>query len=149
MNRRIVTVVGILALVIVAAGGGYFAGMSVGKAQASQARRQFAQGGFNGRNDQTPQPGQGGARQGGGTMGTIEAIAGDTLTVNTQQGIVQVKTTDTTLIEKNMTVSIGELKTGERVMVLGSKNDDGSITARSIQSMRAPQTSQSGQSGGQ
>ena len=44
------------------------------------------------------------------------------------------QTSDTTLIEKTMSVSVGDLKVGERVMVSGSKNDDGSYTARSIQS---------------
>jgi hypothetical protein len=48
-----------------------------------------------------------------------------------------VHTTDTTLIEKYMTVHVEDLRVGERVVVSGSKNDDGSYTARSIQSMRA------------
>ena len=60
-----------------------------------------------------------------------------------------VKTTETTLIQKNMDVDISALETGEQVMVMGARNDDGSITARSIQAMRLPQVPPSGEAGGQ
>jgi hypothetical protein len=54
-----------------------------------------------------------------------------------------VHATDTTLIEKYMTVGVADLQAGERVVVSGSQNDDGSVTARSIQSMRNFQAPQS------
>lgn len=149
MGKRIAVVLGVLALVIVAAGGGFFYGKSVGASQASLARQQFARGRLNGQGSQTPaanrtpQPGsQNGARQGNGTMGTVESIEGDTVVISTQQGSVRVKTTDTTLIQKFTSVGVKDLATGEQVMVAGSKNDDGSITARSIQSLRSFQGTQ-------
>jgi hypothetical protein len=152
MSRRVLIGLGLLALVILAAGGGYFYGISVGEARASQARQQLARGRFMGQGNQTrspgqtPQPGQqGGTRSGGGITGTIEAIEGDTLVVNTQEGSLRVKTTDTTLIEKFTSVGVEELRTGEQVMITGSKNDDGSVTARSIQSLRAFQAPQADQ----
>jgi hypothetical protein len=40
---------------------------------------------------------------------------------------------------------VGELVVGESVMVSGSKNDDGSYTARSIQSLRGRALTPSGQ----
>jgi hypothetical protein len=150
VGRRVWMVVGIVVLVIVAAGGGFLWGRSVGESQASQARQQFARGRFVGQGDwtpglgQTPQPGRQNARPGGGgTMGTIESIEGDTLVVSTQEGSIRVKTTDTTLIQKFTSVGVDALETGEQVMVAGTKGDDGTITARSIQSLRAfqmPQT---------
>jgi hypothetical protein len=76
-------------------------------------------------------------------MGTIEAVEGDTLLVSTEEGEIRVHTTDTTLIEKYMAVGVGDLEVGERVVVSGSRNDDGSVTARSIQSPRAFQGPQS------
>jgi len=44
---------------------------------------------------------------------------------------------DTTLIEKLSSVGVQALTKGEQVSVAGSTNADGSITARSIQSVRA------------
>lgn len=146
MGKCIAIGLGIVVLVLLGTGGGYLYGVSVGEGRASQARQQFAQGRFAAQGGQfptrdgTPQPAQpGGPRAGGGIMGTIEAIEGDTLVVRTQSGNVRVKTTDTTLIEKLSSVAVSELKAGEQVMVSGSRNDDDSISARSVQSVRGPQ----------
>jgi len=76
------------------------------------------------------------ARAGGGTMGTIESVEGNVVILTTQNGTVSVQTSDTTLVEKLMSVGVSDLTVGERVVVSGSANDDGSITARSIQSQR-------------
>jgi len=59
--------------------------------------------------------------------------------VNTQEGTLRVRTTDTTLIQKVMLVGVEELETGEQVLVAGSRDEDGTITARSIQPARAMQ----------
>ena len=67
---------------------------------------------------------------------TKSATAVILLVVTTQNGDTQVHTSDTTLIEKYTMVNLGDLNVGERVVVVGSSNDDGSVTARSIQSMR-------------
>ena len=76
-------------------------------------------------------------------MGTIEAVEGDTLVVTTQEGTIRVQTTDTTMIEKYTTVAISDLETGERVVVSGTRQDDGSYTARSIRVLQIPPTPQS------
>lgn len=74
----------------------------------------------------------------GGTVGTIASIEGNALTVTKQDGsTVRVVTTDSTLIEKSMSVTVADLTVGERVIVSGAASEDGSITARSIQSQRA------------
>ena len=73
----------------------------------------------------------------GGTMGTIESIEGNVVTIKTNDNkSVKVQTSDTTLVEKFSSVSVSDLEVGESIIVSGSTNDDGSITARSIQSMR-------------
>jgi hypothetical protein len=141
MGKRVMIGLGIAVLVVAAAVGGFFYGNSVGQARANQARQQLAQQRFGGQGgqfpDQTPQPGRGGgAGPGGGIMGTIEAIEGDTLVVKTQQGTVRVRTSETTFIEKYKAVGLEELETGEQVMVVGSQDESGNITARSIQSLR-------------
>ena len=144
MGKRVLIGLGILALVLLAGGGGFYYGTSVGEARASQAQQQLFQQRMRGQGGQfpgpfqAPQPGQeGGARLGGGIPGTVEAVEGDTLVVSTQEGTLRVRTTDTTLIEKYKSVGVEELETGEQVMISGSRNDDGSVTARSIQSLRA------------
>lgn len=148
MGKRVVIGLGVLVLVILAGGGGYFYGVSVGQARANQARQQLARGRFGDQADlapglaRTPQPG---ARAGGAIVGTIEAVEGEVVVLTTQQGSVRVKTTDTTLIEKLATVGVQELEKGERVTVTGSQNADGSVTARSIQSLRAGQMPQPNQ----
>jgi hypothetical protein len=148
-------VVGVLVLVVAVGGGAFWAGMSYGKSQAEQdvmglmqerfggRGGQFPEGGqFPGR-DQLPEGGQGDTTQfGGGVRGTIEAIEGDTVVINADDGIIRVQTVDTTMIEKNMPVGVGDLEVGEMVVVSGPQNDDGSVTARSIMSIRAFQFGQ-------
>jgi len=138
-------------VVLAAVGGGaFYAGTKVGENRVIQNPASFLQQRFRGQGGEfgvfggpfgTPgapqvvQRGTPGA--GGGIMGTVEGVEGTTLLVSTQEGTVRVQTTDTTLVEKYMSVNVGELKVGERVVVSGSRNDDGSYTARSIQSLRA------------
>ena len=155
-------VVAVALLVVAVGAGAFWAGMTYGKSQAEQdamgfiQERMGARGGqfpegfqlpegaqFPGRG-QLPQEGQGGATLfGGGVRGTIEAIEGDTVVINADDGIIRVQTVDTTMIEKNMSVGVGDLEVGEMVVVSGPENDDGSITARSIMSMRVFQFDQS------
>ena len=152
MNKGVIGLIAVVVLVAVA-GGAFWAGMKVGEnrmlqnpARVFQQMGRGGQGGQFPRPFQTPQAGQEGSlRFGGGTMGTIEAIEGDVLTVTTQDGAVRVQTTDTTLIQKYTTVGVDDLEIGEQVVVSGSRNDDGSITARSIQSMRGFQSPSSDQ----
>ena len=152
MSKHVLIGLGILALVILAAGGGFYYGTSVGEARASQARQQLFQQRMRGEGGQfpgpfqAPQPGQeGGARLGGSILGTIEAVEGDTVVVSTQEGTLRVRTTDTTLIEKYSSVGVEGLDIGEQVMISGSRNDDGSVTARSIQTLRQRQLLQPNQ----
>jgi len=140
-----------VALLVVAVGGGAFwAGMSYGKSQASQDVTGLMQERMRARDGQFPGQGiitqgtPGGAAQfGGGISGTIETIEGDSLVINTDGGTVRVQTADTTLIEKNMSVGVADLEVGEMVVVSGPQNEDGSVTARSIMSVRAFRLDQS------
>jgi hypothetical protein len=143
MDKRLLIGLGVLALVILAAGGAFYYGTSVGEARARQARRQLFQQGMRGQGAQFPaalgiaqSEQEGGARMGGGILGTIETIEGDTLVLTTQEGRLRVRATDTTLIEKYSLVGVDQLETGEQVTVSGSRDDDGSITARSIRTLQ-------------
>ncbi|HAL62609.1 MAG TPA: hypothetical protein DCP08_09430 [Chloroflexi bacterium] len=136
--RRILIIIAVLLLVLVVGAGSFWAGMTVGENRVIQDPARFFQERLRGQGGQfpglvrTPQPGGQAAPFGGGIMGTIETVEGDTLLVSTEEGDIRVHTTDTTLIEKYMAVDLGDLAVGEQVVVSGSRNDDGSITARSI-----------------
>ncbi len=147
MGKWIGISVGALVLAVLAGLGGYFLGVSRGEARVRETMGQFARGRMGGDGNfafpaGTPQPGQSGQTRGpgqGGTVGAIASIAGDTLTLTTQDATIEVKVTDTTLVQKTMAVGVEQLEVGEQVIVSGTQNDDGSITARSIQALRAGQ----------
>ncbi|MCO6450932.1 MAG: hypothetical protein J5I90_09125 [Caldilineales bacterium] len=150
MSKTVIIIIGIVVIAFMA-GGSFYAGTVYGQQQAAATQNaNFTPGqghfpnngngapgdfpqGFPEEFPQGQQPNRfGGA--GGGTFGQIEQIDGDTLTISTQNsGEKQVIVTDTTLIEKNTSVGVSDLETGESVIISGSENDDGSITARSIQ----------------
>ena len=143
MKKPLIIAVAVVGVLLVGAGS-FWAGMSFGESRATQTRQSFLEerlgqrGGQFPMPGQTPQPGQAGAqRLAGGVMGTIEKVEGETLVVTTQQGDIQIKTTDTTLIQKYSMVTIADLAAGEQVVVSGTRNEDGSYTARSIQVLPA------------
>jgi len=156
MKRGVIALVAVLVLAAVG-GGAFYYGTKVGENRVLQnpqllfqQMRAGQQGGqFQGQFTSpsgTPQAGQRGTLvQGGGLMGTIEKVEGNTVVITTDTGSVSVQTSDTTLIEKTMSIGVGDLTVGERVMVSGTKNDDGSYTARSIQSVRGGQSAGPGQ----
>jgi hypothetical protein len=145
----------VVAVLVVAAvgGGAFYYGTKVGENRILQnPQRAFqqlagAQGGqFPGRlqgqfpsDSGTPQAGGRNFQvAGGGLTGTVEQIDGNTVIITTDtEGTVRVQTSDTTLVEKYMMVGVADLIKGERIVVAGTQNDDGSYTARSIQSLRA------------
>lgn len=150
MNKPLKIVLGII-LMLVIAGASFYGGMVVGKNQATASAAAVPMNSPEGFQppDGAAVPGNStrsfGARGQGGaagdfaapdgmTFGEIESIDGNTLTLTTQAGgTVMVQVTDTTLIEKNASVEISDLIAGDTVIVSGSDNSDGSITARSVQ----------------
>ncbi len=89
----------------------------------------------------TPQGMAGGQRRGQNqgqshrnrpVVGTISSVSGDTTTVSTQQGDVKVKLTGAK-IEKTVDATADDLKAGERVMVTGEQDKDGSYTANAVE----------------
>jgi hypothetical protein len=148
MKRLWLTIAAIV-LALAIAGASFWGGMRHTRAQAARATEQFFQGGFGARGDQIPEAfmtRQAGRVEvtapGGGVSGTIQSIEGTDLVLNTVDGTTRVQTTDTTLIQKVMPVGVADLAVDERVVVLGREHDDGTITARSIQPLRAPQFGQ-------
>ncbi len=160
MKRGVVALVAVLVLAAVG-GGAYYYGTTVGEKRVlanpqlifqqlgagqggGQFQRQF-QGQGVAPSGTPPASGRGMLGQGGGLMGTIKEIDGNVLVITTDDGDVRVQATDSTLIEKTMSVNVQDLAVDERVIVSGTKNDDGSYTARSIQSVRGMQVLESSQ----
>jgi hypothetical protein len=147
MNKIALAVV--VVLVVVTAAGAFYAGMKVGEDRVLQNPASFLQQFRPERGTplagQTPRPGLRGGQGFGGTWGTIEEVEGDALIVGTQEGTIRVQTTDTTLIEQYESVQVEDLEVGEQVIVSGSQNPDGSLTARSIRSLVGIQSLLSGE----
>lgn len=146
--RKPIHIVLLVALFVVVAAGSFYGGMVYGQQQA--AATLFTAGfppdgqaipivGQDGEVRAAPGQGlgarfQGAAGQAGMTFGQIDGIDGNTLTVTDRDGnAVMVEVADTTLIEKNASVSVSDLVVGDTVIISGNPNDDGSITARSVQ----------------
>jgi hypothetical protein len=101
-----------------------------------------------GQGDQLGQGGQGQLGQGqqaapnGGQLpsgigslvaaGQISAINGSTLQVQGQQGVVTVKTSNSTQVEADLGGSVDALQVGDLIFVAGSTAADGSVTAQAI-----------------
>jgi hypothetical protein len=145
-----VVIVLVAVLVLAAVGGGaFYAGTKIGANRVLSNPAQFLRQGLGtrgqGGNFQVPSgtPQAGDARRGGAfggdVVGTVEKIEGTKVLVTTQDGTVTVQTTDTTLIQKYSSVGLDALKVDEQIVVAGTKNDDGSYTARSIRSMQGMQ----------
>ena len=129
MNKNQV-IGGVVALAVVG-GGAFYGGITYAKGQTPQ-RGQFAAG-----NGQffARTGGMGGRTAGGFTAGKVLSISGDSMTIQSQQSSSTeiVLLSNSTQIEKTVSGTQSDLTTGTNVVVTGSSNSDGSITAQSVQ----------------
>jgi hypothetical protein len=127
----------------------FFGGMKYGEAQGTRAGGQFARGNFAGAGNGTVQFGRGQAggaagRGGAGlTIGTILSKDATSITVGVQGGGSKIVFTGaSTTISQMAAGTLDDLQTGTNVMVQGTPNSDGSMTAQSIQIRPAGQMPQ-------
>jgi hypothetical protein len=143
MNRMTTIVLGIL-LIVVIVGGSFYGGMVYGKNQAQQELPVMGEyegmpagrGRFGGQPGTLPgaNAGQMERAQGGSLFGEIESIGNGEMTITDQSGQrVKIYVTDTTLIQKQAEAALADLEEGETVIISGSQDEDGNITARSLQ----------------
>ncbi len=93
--------------------------------QLQQLRQQFQ--------GQTGQGGAQGLPGRGGLTGTIEKIEGNTLTINTAEGLpLQATIGANTTIQMSVQGTAKDLETGLRVTVVGQRGADGNVAATSI-----------------
>lgn len=130
--------ISIIIIAVVVAGGAFYGGMQYGKADMGQARQQRFQ--------QLGAGGQGGAGAGGGLAGANgqfnrNVVAGEIMSKDDKS--ITVKLPDggskivfysaSTPIMKAVDGTRDDLAQGKTVMVNGSPNSDGSVTAQNIQ----------------
>ncbi len=111
------------------------AGASPSAGTGSGTRTGFggASGGFGGAGAGAGFGGAGGGAGGNATVGTIKLVDGSTVYVQTSAGdIVQVSTSSGTKVTASSTVPVKSLEPGEAVIVEGSKNSKGGVSATSI-----------------
>lgn len=98
--------------------------------EAAQFRQQFGGSGTGGGGGL----GGGGRRFGGGTVmtGTIEAIVGNVVTLNTTQGPLEATIGEDTAIQMFAEGTLSDLLTGARITVTGERGEDGTVMATSI-----------------
>jgi len=146
------TIIGIiLALVLAAAAavGGYLYGNKAGEARVQATYQSFFQGrGISVPGDaasggptffqggQTASQGQGQQQSGvgrSGVTGQVTSIEGNTITLTTADGQVKVLVNEQTALRKTTTLTLKDLQTNETVVVMGDRDAQGNLVARSIQ----------------
>ncbi len=136
-NRKLLPIVGAVALALVAFAGGYL----VANATSSQGTDRAALTGDNGglpfggpnASFRTRNGGAGGF--GGGANGTVDSVSADQMTITTQAGgsrIVLLTPTTTVTEVSEATKAITDIASGATVTVIGTSNPDGSVTATSV-----------------
>ncbi len=136
-------VTGIIITAVIVGGAGFYGGMKYGqnKAQANimsafQSRRQGGAGGQFGGGQ------RGGANAGmNGASGEILSKDDKSITLKLRDGGSKiVLISDSTAVAKTVSGTAQDLSVGQQVMVFGSTNSDGSITAQVVQ-LRPPMPS--------
>lgn len=147
--RGPVSIIGAVVVALILAGGAFWGGMNVGKAQAQNEQNSFfANRGFdpnnlpNGANGAGGFAGNGGAGAAGGAAGraaqrgaagTIEKVDGNTLTVTTNQGdTVTVNLGDNAPVLKSVLGDKTDLKPGTHILAVGTRSGN-NIAATGIQ----------------
>jgi hypothetical protein len=112
-------------------GGALAGGIAIGKGQASQTSQSSSLTTGLG-NFQLPGNNSGIVSGNGTTIGTVEKVEGNVITLNTRAATVTVNVGNNTSIQKMSKGSLGDISPGESITVSGNKNADGSIEARSV-----------------
>ena len=130
MSKQVI-VIGLVALVVIG-GGAFYGGMTYAQSKMPM-RGQLGNGQFT-----TQFNGARGARTGGGlgefTTGVIISKDASSITIKMQDGSTKIVLTSTsTQVMKTTSGTLNDLSDGTNVVVTGSANSDGSMTAQSVQ----------------
>ncbi len=151
MNRTVQIIIAVVVVVVIAVAA-FYGGMLYAQNTAQASRANRANGAPNGYFLGGPggQGFQGQRGQGGGVFGQVSEVGTGYLVVTNNNGTqTKVNVTDTTLMEKNVSVKLSDFAVGDTVIVSGSQASDGTVTARSVQSAPAGRFGGQGAPGGQ
>jgi hypothetical protein len=128
----------VVVLMIVIAGGSFYGGMQYGKNQTASATAGQQQGGAGGgRNRAGGAGGPGGNRfgaGGGAISGSVLSLTSNMLTVKMRDGSSRIVLfSNSTAVNKQVAGALSDVSVGGDVMVIGTTNTDGSVTASNIQ----------------
>ncbi len=131
MNKKTIIVIVIAA--VIAGGAGFYGGMLYGQSTNANSRANLNRQGA-GLAMGTGQRGGSAQQNGGFSGGEIIKKDNNSITVKLTNGSSQIILfSDSTKVGKQAEGSAADLIVGEQVTVTGSKNQDGSLTAQSIQ----------------
>jgi hypothetical protein len=131
-NKTIVIAI-IVAIFLAAAG--FFGGMTFQKSQIMKPGRNFGAGGGIGASESMPSniTRRSGGLQGGFTSGDIIGKDNNSVTLKMRDGSTRIIFySGSTQVSKQTSGTIDDLAVGSSIMVTGSANSDGSISAQSI-----------------
>lgn len=140
-TKSFVTLLAVAVILGSIIGGALAGGIAIGKSQGKSEARQELQsqtGGYSSLpsgqgNFQLPGNYTGIPSGIGATVGTVEKVEGNVVTLNTREGTtVLVNIGSSTSIQKTVEGSLEDISLGENIAVSGDKNEDGSIDAKSI-----------------
>lgn len=130
MSKNIV--IGIVILLVVA-GGSFYGGMTYAKSQ-TPVRGQFGNGQPMGNGQLPGGGGMRGGMNGGITFGEIISKDEQSFTVKLQDGGSRIVLfSESTTVSKSTSGATSDLVVGEQVLVTGTSNQDGSVTAQNVQ----------------
>jgi hypothetical protein len=145
--KKVLWIVGAVVLVVLAAAGGFYAGMQYQTNKVNQVQANFERerGQFPGGQLPAGQAPSGGqflagqadgqfANRRGGISGQVKTIEGDVLTISTAEDVTTVNLSADTQIQKTemVTLSASDLQPGMRVMIVGSKDSTGNVSATQV-----------------
>ena len=138
--KKTLTIIGMVVLVLVVAGGSFYGGIAYQRYQLTQTRAAFQSGrGLPGNG--TNQGSTGGNLPGGfgGTVtGQVKSFDGTTLQVSTARDVTTVHFDDSTRIEMGTTAQATDLQPGARVIIIGQRDSSGVLTASEVLIISAP-----------
>jgi hypothetical protein len=145
-------VLGAIVIAGAAAAGGYYYGKDVGQKAAVTSYQSFLQERMGGQvaggqasgqlpagaipfggQAQVGQQGQANAAVRGGTTGQVSKVEDGKITLSTQDGPVVVLVENDITLRKTSEITVKELAVGETLIVIGDRDPQGNLIARSIQ----------------
>ncbi len=134
--KKVVIVIVAIVLAVGIAAGSFYGGMAYERTQANSVRNAFLRSRGLSANGNGSANGQGsnGARGffGGGVTGQVKSLNGNTLQISTAQNVTTVTLSSSTVIDKTTAGATTDLQPGDRVLVTGSRDSSGNVTATQV-----------------